>query len=122
MTLEEKFSYIRRNYGDIPVKLIAEDLGMSPSAVSRTAHRLGIRIPPSDMRTLKCMSRRDNPNPVTYTTKLLICRYYSEGSSINLISYLLGRPRSVIEEILHKCQNDGFYDAVNGGVKYEKEA
>jgi hypothetical protein len=31
---------------------------------------------------------------------MLICKYYSEGSSIAHISYLLGRPRAVVEEIL----------------------
>ncbi len=100
MTLSEKIEYIKRNYGEIPIRLIAEDTGMSRSSVVRMAKRLNIHVPPEQMRELKCVKKSFNPNPVTETTKMLICHYYSEGSSINHIAYTLGRPREVVREIL----------------------
>ena len=100
MTFKDELLYIKRNYGDIPTRLIAEDLGRSTYWVHRRAKDMNIRISPAVLRNLKKVRKKPNPNPITATTKMLICKYYSEGSSIAHISYLLGRPKAVIEAIL----------------------
>lgn len=111
MTTADKFNYIKHNYGDIPLGLISADTGISRKGITKIARRMGINVPTERLRALK-MHCGSNPNPMTYTTYMLICRYFDEGSSISHIAYLLCRPRSVIENALRECRENGFYEKV----------
>ena len=112
---KEQLSYFMRNYGNIPTRYIADVLGVSVSRIRSLAKRLGLRITREQLEDLKTwhLAFIKNPNPVTDTTKMLICRYYFEGEPISVISALLGREKSLIISILRECQNNGLYRNYN---------
>lgn len=111
----EQREYICIHYGKIPCKYIADVLGVSVSAVRSFAKRLGLRITKEQLADLKNFSSdfRHNPNPITDTTRMLICRYYFEGDTIDVISFQLGRPRSLVISILRECLNNGSFQQYN---------
>lgn len=112
---KEQSNYILENYGEIPCRIIAEDLGISVSAVRATAKRLGLKITKQQLASLKTMyiTQCPNPNPITHTTHMLICRYYYEGTSIANIAFTLGRSASQVSEILSECMENGNYIKYN---------
>lgn len=111
----EQTAFIMKNYGKIPCRIIAEELGISVSAVRTSAKRLGLKISEDKLAKLKTMYMTScpNPNPVTLTTHMLICRYYYEGSSIANISCTLGRSKEQVKEILNECIENGNYIKYN---------
>ena len=111
----EQTEYILDNYGEIPSKVIANDLGISVSAVRTTAKKLGIKLTKDQLAALKTMyvTHCPNPNPITHTTHMLVCRYYYEGSSIANIAFTLGRSKEQINEILSECMKNGNYIKYN---------
>lgn len=111
----EQREYICIHYGKIPCRFIADVLGVSVSAVRSFAKRLGLRITKEQLADLKNFSAtfQRNPNPITDTTRMLICRYYYEGDTIDVISYQLGRPRSLVISILRECLNNGTFQQYN---------
>lgn len=111
----EQCEYICANYGKIPCRFIADVLGVSVCVVRTYAKRIGLRITKEQLADLKTfgLSFRLNPHPVTDTTKMLICRYYFEGDSVDVVSYQLGRPKNVVLSILRECINNGAYKNFN---------
>lgn len=111
----EQAEFILKNYGEMPCRIIAEELGISISAVRSTAKRLGIKLTKAQLVNLKTMhmTHCPNPNPITYTTHMLICRYYYEGSSIANIACTLGRSKEQVKEILTECIKNGNYIKYN---------
>ncbi|MBR5586530.1 MAG: hypothetical protein IKW02_01075 [Clostridia bacterium] len=112
---KEQAQYILENYGEIPSRVIADDLGISVSAVRTTAKKLGIKLTKDQLAALKTMyvTHSPNPNPITHTTCMLVCRYYYEGSSIANIAFTLGRSKQQINEILSECMKNGNYIKYN---------
>lgn len=112
--LEYCRQYIKKNYGEIPTAIVAEDLNISRYYVRRFAHEMGLSISPEQQHEF---SRRtggaENPNPITQTTFMLVCRYYYNGDSINKISYFLMRPKEVISKILDEAMKSGYYYKIN---------
>lgn len=111
----EQSEFILENYGELPCRIIAEELGISVSAVRSVAKRLGLKLTKQQLANLKTMyiTQCPNPNPVTYTTRMLICRYYYEGSSISNIACTLGRSNEQVKEILTECIKNGNYIKYN---------
>lgn len=115
---EEQLSYyrkyIKKNYGEIPTNILAEDLKISKYHVRRIAHQMGLKITPEQQSEF---SRRknapSNPNPITNTTCMLVCRYYHSGDSISKISYFLMRPKEIIRKILSESMRSGYYYKIN---------
>ena len=112
---KEQSKYIIDNYGELPSKAIAEDLGISVSAVRSVAKRLGLKITKEQLAELKTMymTTSPNPNPVTSTTRMLICRYYYDKSSISNIACTLGRSPEQVKQILSECMENGTYIRYN---------
>ena len=50
-----------------------------------------------------------NPNPITRTTHMCICRWHYEGDSIQSIAHYLNRPLDIIKDILENCLKTGEY-------------
>lgn len=113
-TLEQK-EYICLHYGKIPARLIADVLGTTAASVRTFAKRLGLRITKEQLADLKNYGNlaSKNPNPITDTTKMLICRYYYEGDTIDLISFQLGRTKEDVTSILRECLNNGLFQRYN---------
>jgi transposase len=111
----EQSEYICINYGKVPCRFIADVLGVSVSSVRSFAKRIGLRITKEQLADLKTfgLTFRLNPNPVTDTTKMLVCRYYYEGDSFDFIAYQLGRPKELVISLLRECINDGTYRNYN---------
>ena len=107
--------FIIDNYGEIPCRVIAEELGLSVSAVRTAAQRMGLKITKQQLADLKTMyvSHGLNPNPVTSTTKMLICRYSYNGDSPKTIACFLGRSVDQINTILQECIENGEYIRYN---------
>lgn len=112
---EHQRAFIMENYGQIPSKLIAKALDLSVAVVRSNAKLLGCRVTREQLQELKTYycTTEENPNPVTNTTKMLICRYYYEGDSIQKIAFFLGRPVDVVSRILNECINNGLYRQFN---------
>lgn len=112
---EHQRAFIMENYGQIPSKLIAKALGLSVSVVRTNAKQLGCRVTREQLEELKTYycSSLENPNPITSTTKMLICRYYYEGDSVQKIGFLLGRSADTVSRILNECINNGLYRQYN---------
>ena len=107
-------SYIKETYGEIPVRVIAEDLGISKYHVTQLAHQMGLKITPEQFSELSYYTRgAENPNPITYTTCMLVCKYHYQGDSISKIAYFLMRPASVIRRILDESMRSGYYYQIN---------
>lgn len=90
-------SYARRRmkkYGDIPKSDISDNIK---------------QIKPADSSTFEY-----NINPITYTTRLCICRWHYEGDTIQTIADVLNRPTDKIIDILSSCIKSGMY------IKYNK--
>lgn len=106
--------YIKQNYGEIPTHIIAEDLKISKYHVRHIAHQMGLSLSREQQSEF---SRRtnspENPNPITETTCMLVCRYYCRGDSISKISYFLMRPKNVIRKILNASMRSGYYYKIN---------
>lgn len=112
---KEQADFILKNYGELPCRIISEELGISVSAVRTTAKRLGLKLTKQQLANLKTMymTQCPNPNPITYTTHMLICRYYYEGSSIANIACTLGRSKEQVKQILNECISNGNYIKYN---------
>jgi len=112
---KEQAEFILKNYGELPCRIISEELGISVSAVRTTAKRLGLKLTKEQLANLKTMymTQCPNPNPITYTTHMLICRYYYEGSSIANIACTLGRSKQQVKQILNECIENGNYIKYN---------
>ena len=112
---KKQSEFILENFGEIPCRIIAEELKISVSAVRSTAKRLGLKLTKEQLANLKTMymTQCPNPNPITYTTHMLICRYFYEGSSISNIACTLGRSNDEINRILTECMENGNYIKYN---------
>ncbi len=110
---QEQINFILENYGEVSCKSIAHSLGISVNAVRSTAAKLGLKITKSQLALLKGGEHFHNPNPITHTTHMLICRYYYEGSSILNIACTLGRTKEEVSEILNECMENGNYIKYN---------
>lgn len=121
MTKKEKrvlqIEYIKRNCDVYTVSRMSKNIGLSVSTVNRILRDLGI-----NKRKTYTQGRggKYNPNPVTLTTYMLVCRYHFEGSGINVIAHMLNRPPAVIEQILDECKRNGNYDKYNKFGRTEK--
>lgn len=112
---KEQAKYIIDNYGELPCRAIAEDLGISVSAVRSVAKSFGLKITKEQLAELKTMymTTSPNPNPVTGTTRMLICRYYYDKASISNIACTLGRSTEQVKQILSECMENGTYIRYN---------
>ena len=105
---------------------IAETVGCNISYPTYCVHRVAreysvfLKSEHTPIRVIKNKNKY-NPNPVTYTTKMLICRYHEENlnkdmtekESIKNIASELCREKSIIKEILAECKADGRYELYN---------
>ncbi|MFA7636579.1 MAG: hypothetical protein WCX81_02305 [Monoglobales bacterium] len=107
--------FIIDNYGEIPCRVIADELGLSISAVRAAARRMGLKITKEQLAELKTIhvSQEMNPNPITPTTKMLVCRYSYNGDSPATIAFFLGRSVDQINTILQECIENGSYIRYN---------
>ena len=110
--------YIKKAFRkSVPADIIARKLGRKVSSVE-------IKI--RQMKTAGILpkyiyARPENPNEITPTTIMLICRYHednfrkgmSEDDSIYDISDELCRPVKTVIEILDACKADGRYERFN---------
>lgn len=112
---KDQAKFIIDNYGEIPCRVIAEELGISVSAVRTTAKKFGLKITKEQLAELKTMymTQCPNPNPITYTTRMLICRYYYEDPRISVIACTLGRSPQLVKQILNECIANGDYIKYN---------
>ncbi len=104
MTLANQIRYIRKNFGEIPVRLMAKETGLSRSGVCRMAQRLHLTADADSIRELR-LRPKENPNPITPTTLLIIQQYHKEGCSPELIAYTLGRPEKTVRKIMKLIEN-----------------
>ncbi len=112
---KEQIKFIIDNYGEIPCRIIADELNISVSAVRATAKRLGLKITKQQLAELKTMymSQCPNPNPITSTTRMLICRYAYNGDSVPTICCMLGRSPEQVKKVLSECLANGDYIRYN---------
>ena len=112
---KSQVAFILDNYGEMPCRLIAEELDIPVSAVRTVASRLGLKLTKEQAERIRSSysSRCLNPNPVTYTTHMLICRYFYEGSSLSNIAFILGRSKDEVNRILSECMENGNYIKYN---------
>ena len=103
--------FIKENCAVMTVSEMSKRLRISPSTINRILKELGINKRKIYSRTVEV--GQYNPNPITLTTHMLVCRYYYEGSSIKVIANQLNRPENVIEEILSECIENGNYYKYN---------
>lgn len=101
----------------VPADIIARKLGRTITAVEIKIRKMKTEgLIPEYIYT-----RVENPNEITDTTIMLICRYHeeniskgmSEDDSIYDISDMLGRPVKTVVEILDVCKVDGRYEQFN---------
>ena len=106
-----QIEFIKDNCAVMTVSEMSKRLRISASTINRILKNLGISKRKIYSRTVELGNY--NPNPVTLTTHMLVCRYYYEGSSIKVIANQLNRPENVIEKILHECIENGNYYKYN---------
>lgn len=125
---EKEINYIKVKYSSLTVGEIAQ-------ALRRPVNMIEMQI--SELMAqgiIANYNRSLNPNPVTDTTKMLICRYYEDnmnkgmtdaGAKYN-IACELSRPVKTIVEILSECRVNGMHEFYNqygtelrmGGVEW----
>lgn len=103
--------FIKDNCAVMTVSEMSRHLRISASTINRILKTLNINKRKIYSRTVDVSSY--NPNPVTLTTHMLVCRYFFEGSSVKVIANQLNRPENVIEEILNECIENGNYYKYN---------
>lgn len=107
--------YVRQFYGEIPLAEISEHLQLCVSTVRKIARNMQLVISKEQMKRLRARAhtKKLNPNPVTETTYMLICRYDFEKMGINHICRLLGRSPETVQAILTECKANGNYQRYN---------
>lgn len=106
--------YIKENYGEIPTHIISEELGISRYHIKQLAQQMGLKITLEQMYELSGYSHGTiNPNPITETTFMLVCKYYFRGDSISKIAYFLMRPQNIVRRILDESMKSGYYYKIN---------
>lgn len=110
-----ELSYMRKFFGVIPIETIAADLDISAPQFLKLAKMLNLKLKKKHISDLLALSKRKptNPNPVTDDTKMLICRYYYEGSGVENISAQLGRSKKTVCDVLEECMKNGDYIRYN---------
>lgn len=103
--------FIKENCAVMTVSEMSGKLRISTSTINRIMKTLNIQKRKIYSRTVDVS--RYNPNPVTLTTHMLVCRYFYEGSSIKVIANHLNRPESVVSRILNECIENGNYYKYN---------
>ena len=107
--------YIQQNYGKCRTSDIAAAIRKSSNAVCYAAKCMNLKITKAQRNAIRQqgVKRGVNPNPVTATTHMLICRYDYEKMSKQHISRLLGRTEAEIDNILAECRASGNYERYN---------
>ena len=122
---KEDIEYIQQNYGKCRTSYIAAAVGKSGDAVRYAAKCMNLKITKAQRKAInqQGVKRGINPNPVTETTHMLICRYDYEKVSKQEISRQLGRTEEEINRILADCRANGNYELYNkfGRYHYEKK-
>lgn len=117
---DNEINYIRLRYKDTAVEDIARRLRRSVGMIERQiSQMMADGIIGNFNRTL-------NPNPITNTTRMLICRYYkdnlrkgmTEAAAKYNIASELGRSAETVGEILAECIANGTYEMYNQYGEY----
>ena len=100
-----ELTYMKKYFGVIPIETI----------ILKMAKMLNLRLKKKHISDLLMFGRKKptNPNPVTDDTKMLVCRYYFEGSGVENICAQLGRSKKVVCDILEECMKNGDYKRYN---------
>ena len=100
-------------------KEMAKTLKKSKDAITSALKRYGIyknagyrKKPTKKMRERK-KKKTYNPNPVTYTTRMIICCAAHRGETIEQIAKDIDRPAYIVQHILKQCMENGFYKRIN---------
>ena len=116
---------MRENYGKCRTSYIAAAVGKSGDAVRYAAKCMNLKITKAQRKIInqQGVKRGVNPNPVTATTHMLICRYDYEKMSKQEICRMLGRTEAEIDNILAECRVNVNYERYNryGRYCYEKK-
>lgn len=111
----KEIHYIKTKYRITPIEDIARKLRRSVRLVeNQMCEMMAQGIISNNNRGL-------NPNPITNTTKMLVCRYYEDNMQRGMtemaskynIACDLGREVATIEEILAECKANGMYEFFN---------
>ena len=110
-----EFAYMKKYFGVIPIETIMADLDISAPQFLKMAKMLNLRLKKKHITDLLMFGRKKptNPNPVTDDTKMLVCRYYFEGSGVENICAQLGRSKKTVCDILEECMANGDYIRYN---------
>lgn len=117
---EDEIAILERMYADrVPKRLIAKEFNCTKHDIDNQLIKYNLREKYG--RTIEPYRNgtafKQNPNPVTRTTWLLVCTSYFEGNDMDEVSKMLGRTPETIDKIIRKCKKNGYYSFINGGVK-----
>lgn len=117
-----ELAYMKKYFGVIPIETIAADLDISAPQFLKMAKILNLKLKKKHITDLLMLGKKRtiNPNPVTDDTKMLICRYYYEGSGVENICAQLGRSKKTVCDILEECMKNGDYIRYNIFGREEK--
>ena len=108
-------AFLKQNYAFMTIPQLEEAMGISEYRIRNLAKSLRLKKTEKQRRLLR--GRRggwvQNPNPVTATTWMLVCRYDYEGLSRQEICRELGRSTREVEDILKHSRANGNYRRVN---------
>ena len=105
----------------VQYKDMAVHFGCKKHQVERALRANGIiaknkgRIVSKETREkLKAKNRfSENPNPITLTTRMMICTSHFEGDDMTEIGRIFGRTPEQVEKILAECKQSGYYKYIN---------
>lgn len=117
-----ELTYMKKYFGVIPIETMMADLDISAPQFLKMAKMLNLKIRKKHITDLLMFSRKKhtNPNPITDDTKMLVCRYYFEGSGVENICAQLGRSKKTVCSILEECMENGDYIRYNIFRREEK--
>ena len=112
---DKEINYIKAKYTNTPVEDIARKLRRSVMLVENQISEMLAQ------GVIANYSRKLNPNPITNTTKMLVCRYYKDNLQRGMeekaakcnIASELSRTYDTICSILEECKADGMYEVYN---------
>lgn len=112
---DKELQYIKVKYANTPVDDIARHLRRS---VRMVENQISEMLAQGDISNY---NRSLNPNPITHTTKMCVCRYHKDNLKRGMeekaarynIASELSRTYETICEILEECQADGTYELHN---------
>ena len=120
--IEKIDQYIKEFYRVMTARNIADKLGEKVSYIQSRATKLGLKKEVDRSvyakRKGKFERKKKNPNPITYSTKVILCSAILRGESLVQVAKDTNRPENQMEKLLEECKLDGTFDRIK---EYQNE-